>query len=71
LVFISRADGSEIATTIIGLHYFPTFAQLFATEPVEKFGGEIHEELLREVEQYYSLGEQLKYVVVGIEFSVL
>jgi len=70
LTFISRVDNSKIPTTILSLHYHPTFKELFSTHPPEKFGGGNSNDLLKEIELFYSPEEQEKYSVVGIEFKI-
>ncbi|OGG65633.1 hypothetical protein A3I99_02585 [Candidatus Kaiserbacteria bacterium RIFCSPLOWO2_02_FULL_45_11b] len=70
LIFINRENGAEIQSTIIALHHFPSFTNLFFNLPNEKFGGESFEVLLQEINQFYSSEDEKCWGVVGIEFKI-
>jgi ASC-1-like (ASCH) protein len=70
LIFINRKDNTEIHATIITLHHFPTFKELFTNLPSEKFADGSPEALLQEIHQFYSTEDERRWGVVGIEFKL-
>lgn len=70
LVFTNRGNELEsVKAEITKLHRFHSFRELFLSPDTEgKFGGNSLDELMAEIEQYYSSEDQKKYGVVGIEF---
>lgn len=71
LIFINRDDETEIQATIIALHNFPTFSDLFKNIPSDKFAGDSPEALLQEIIQFYSTEDEQHWGVAGIEFKLL
>jgi ASC-1-like (ASCH) protein len=71
LTFINRKNGDRVTSTISALHHFPTFSQLFASLPSEKFGESDSAILMTEIEQFYSETEQKEFGVIGIEFILI
>ncbi|KXJ98766.1 MAG: ASCH domain protein [Parcubacteria bacterium OLB19] len=71
LIFISRADNSEIKTIITDIHRYSAFSILFSSHPLDKFGNKNLPELLEEIESFYPKAVQEKYGVIGIEFKII
>jgi ASC-1-like (ASCH) protein len=71
-LFINRNEPYDtLHTTINGLHHYKDFHDLFTHIDPQKFGGTSIEERLKEMNKYYSVLEQQKYGVVGIEFKLI
>lgn len=70
--FTSLGDGLKtVSVRVKALHKFSTFAELYQALPLEKCGYDsntIHEASPSDMDEYYSIDEQNKYGVVGIEF---
>ena len=68
--FTSNEDQIEkILTEVVALYRYQSFEELFSDFPSEYFGGNSKEELLKEIEQFYSKEEQGKYGVMGIKIK--
>ena len=73
ILFTNTATGETLRATVVKLHTFPSFAELYASLPLLQCGytpediGAAHP---ADMEQYYSPEKQKKYGVVGIELSV-
>lgn len=61
----------KILTKVKALHKHLSFENLFNKLPPEKFGGNSKQELLDEIEKFYSKEEQQKYGVIGVEIELL
>ena len=61
----------RLAATVVGLLRYATFHDLFSHNDPCKFGGESVEWLERQMNEFYSLDEQLQKSVVGIEFVLV
>lgn len=59
----------KILTKVIALYRYKSFEELFSDFPSAYFGENSKEELLKEIEQFYSKEEQDKYGVVGIKIK--
>lgn len=62
-----------IETEVTKLHLFENFSDLYKSLPLEKCGyevNEINDADPSDMNQYYSIEEQSKFGVVGIEFVV-
>ncbi|MDD4409418.1 MAG: hypothetical protein PHW52_02055 [Candidatus Pacebacteria bacterium] len=57
----------KILTKVFALYHYQSFEELFSDFPSEYFGGNSKEELLKEVEQFYSKEDPEIYGVVGIK----
>lgn len=73
ITFISRENQAErITAKVINLHYFDSFKDLYSVLPLEKCGY-LKEELSTasylDMQEYYSINEQVLYGVVGIEIE--
>lgn len=73
--FESTAEpGQRIIAGVKALHIFESFEKLYAVLPLEKCGyanDEISMASASDMNEYYSVDEQNKYGVVGIEFELL
>ena len=63
----------KVLTKVVALHRFPSFEELYDALPLDKFGyseSEIENVSPEDANVYYSLEEQKKYGVVGIEIEL-
>lgn len=68
--FTSTADGEKIRATVRKLHRFDSFAQLYKALPLLQCGytaEDVDAAQPSDMEAYYSVEEQQKYGVLGIE----
>lgn len=73
IVFTNNITGETLATTVVKLHCFNSFEELYKTLPLLKCGyapEDIDQAHPADMEQYYSAEEQSKYGVVGIELTI-
>ncbi len=73
IVFTNTATGETINTTVVNLHRFDTFKELYKSLPLLKCGytaENVGNAKPSDMEQYYSVEEQNKYGVVGIELCI-
>jgi len=61
----------KIITKVKSLYRYESFENLFSDFPPECFGGSSKEELVKEIETFYSKEEQKKYGVVGIKIELV
>lgn len=62
----------SFSRTVVALHRFPSFAELYRTLPLDKCGylpEELDSASPADMDVYYSTEKQKKYGVVGIELS--
>ena len=59
-----------IETEVVALLNYTTFAKLMSDFPPEHFGGQDKQELLEELEQFYSLEDQRGNTVLGIKLQL-
>lgn len=72
IIFTNREDPSQIATVkVIGLLRYATFYDLFSHNDPHKFGGESVEWLENQINEFYSLRDQIQDGVIGIEFELI
>ena len=74
IVFTNTLTKETLSATVVGLHKFASFDELYDNLPLLKCGyteEDIGEANPRDMEQYYSLAEQKKYGVVGIELIII
>jgi ASC-1-like (ASCH) protein len=70
--FTNRDTGEKLRTLIINLHYFDSFKELYNHFDKTMLGYSKNEEWsYMDMEEYYSIEEQKKYGVVGIEIKKL
>ena len=72
IVFTNTESGKELWVTVVKLHRFDTFAQLYEALPLMQCGytaEDVDSASPKDMEVYYSVEEQEKYGVVGIELS--
>ncbi len=71
IIFIYREDPHLMITArVVGLLRYTTFHDLFMHNDPVKFGGPSVEWLERQINEFYSIDDQQKYGVVGIEFEL-
>lgn len=68
--FINNQTDERLRAEIVDLLKFMTFAELFANQPAEAFGGKDQAELNAVIYKYYSKEEEVKYGVVGIKITI-
>lgn len=61
----------KVSVKVIGLLRYETFHDLFAHNNPAQFGGESVEWLENQINEFYSLDEQKRNGVVGIEFELI
>ena len=74
IVFTDNTTGETLNTTVAKLHRFDTFDELYKSLPLLKCGyttENVGKATSADMEQYYSVEEQGKYGVVGIELCLL
>lgn len=70
--FVCNDDQSrKVIASVKALYRYPAFENLFSDFSPSLFGGISKEELLKEIEIFYSKEEQSKYGVVGIKIEVV
>ncbi len=70
IVFTNNVTGEILNTTVVKLHGFNSFEELYKVLPLLKCGyttEDIYNANPSDMEKYYSLDEQKRYGVVGIE----
>lgn len=73
IVFTNSATGETLKVTVVKLHRFDTFDELYKALPLTRCGytdENVDKATPADMEQYYSVEEQKKYGVVGIEFEI-
>ena len=73
-IVFTHADHPErtMRTTVIGLHIFPTFDDLYRALPLERCGYTAEEAktaCARDMDAYYTPEQQAQYRVIGIEIT--
>lgn len=74
IVFTNNANGEKLNTTVVNLHRFDSFKELYKSLPLLKCGyttENVDKATPADMEQYYSVEEQGEYGVVGIELRLL
>lgn len=74
IVFTNTVTGETLQTKILKLHRFDSFADLYKSLPLLKCGytsENVGSATPADMEQYYSVDEQNKYGVLGIEIKAL
>ncbi len=61
----------KITTSVSALYLYPDFESLFSDFPSSHFGGESKEELMEEINNFYSKDEQTKFGVIGIKIELV
>ncbi|MBE6692642.1 MAG: ASCH domain-containing protein [Ruminococcaceae bacterium] len=73
IIFTNIATGETLNTTVVNLHTFDNFEELYKTLPLLKCGytkENVENARYTDMEQYYPLEEQKKYGVIGIELEL-
>lgn len=74
IVFTNNENGEKITAKVVNLHKFDNFEELYKTLPLLKCGytpdtiGNAH---FSDMQEYYSVEEQEKYGVIGIELCLI
>ena len=74
IVFTNTVTGETLQTKVLKLHRFDSFADLYKSLPLLKCGytsENVGSATPADMEQYYSVDEQNKCGVIGIEIKVL
>lgn len=58
-------------TNVKALYRYDLFENLFSDFPPEYFGGNSKDELIQEIETFYSKEEQEKYGIIGIKIELI
>ena len=61
----------KVLTVVKALYRYADFESLFSDFPLAHFGGTSKEELIKEIETFYSREDQSRYGVVGIKMMLL
>lgn len=70
--FVCKDDSARKVTTVVkALYVYPDFEKMFSDFPPSYFGGISKEELVQEIEAFYSKDEQAEYGVVGIKIELM
>ena len=72
IVFTNTATGETLTKTVVKLHRFDDFEELYRTLPLLQCGyteADIHTASPDDMAQYYSLAQQSRCGVVGIELG--
>lgn len=72
ILFTNRRSGEILQRTVLKLHLFRDFAELYSSLPLLKCGYtelDVDSASPRDMLEYYSLDEQKKHGVVGIELG--
>lgn len=71
IVFTNATDETKTVTVkVVGLLRYATFEGMFARNDPARFGGRDVAGLSAALQTYYSLEEQTRYGVLGIEFEL-
>lgn len=71
IIFTNRENESQtLSVTVIGLHRYSTFHDLFSHNEPAKFGGSTVEWLENQINEFYSVDAQKENGVIGIEFTL-
>lgn len=74
IVFTNTEDGRELEARVIALHRFESFAELYASLPLERCGylpEELETARPSDMEEYYTPEQQSEHGVLGIEIELL
>jgi ASC-1-like (ASCH) protein len=73
IVFTNTANGETLSATVVNLHRFDSFEELYRALPLLQCGyttEDIDTATPTDMEQYYSVEQQNKYGVVGIAIQI-
>ena len=72
IIFTNRENADQtILVKVIGLLRYETFHDLFTHNNPVKFGGESVEWLENQINEFYSIDDQRKDGIIGIEFELI
>lgn len=73
IAFTNTATGEKLTATVVKLHRFDSFVELYSTLPLLKCGYTVEnfdKAAPSDMKQYYSSEEEKRYGVVGIELFI-
>ena len=73
IIFTNIATGETLNTTVVNLHPFDSFEELYKTLPLTKCGytaENVENAKPSDMEEYYPIEEQKKFGVIGIELEL-
>ncbi len=73
IVFTNTSNGDKLSATVVKLHRFDSFEELYSALPLLKCGytdEDIDTAQASDMNDYYSTAEQKQYGVVGIEIQL-
>lgn len=71
LIFTNRENTDQkVSVRVVGLLRYETFRDLFLRNDPAKFGGESVEWLENQINEFYSIDDQRREGVIGIEFEL-
>jgi len=62
-------SSKKILAKVKDIYKYASFEELFSSLPIKYFGGNSKEELLKEIQAFYSKEDQEKYGVIGIKIK--
>ncbi len=73
ITFISREDARSIQAEVVALYKYPTFLELFKAPLLEKggFGDMTPEQACECMRKYYTIEQEHRYGVLGIEIKLI
>lgn len=75
IVFTKDSESTEqVMVRVMNLHVFPSFTELYRSLPLDQCGylpDELKKASPRDMEEYYSPDEQMRYGVLGIEIKLI
>lgn len=66
-----ESPDQKVTAKVVGLLRYNTFHDLFTHNDPAKFGGESIEWLESQINEFYSIEEQIQNSVIGIEFELV
>lgn len=71
MIFTNRENESQtLSATVVGLHRYASFHDLFRYNEPARFGGSSAEWLENQINEFYSADAQKENGVIGIEFEL-
>ena len=71
ILFENRKDNEQIKCKVVKLHLFKNFKELYDKLDNTKFGYDNNNASYKDMEKFYSIEDQVKYGVVGIELELI
>lgn len=71
ILFVDRDNHGEQLAKVVGLLRYPSFKELFAANPLSRFGMQSEADLHQAMHQFYRPDDELRHGVVGIKLHLL